>query len=130
MINKNSSKTHFFFIFICFLSFFLKWNSSNEVFLLYHQINYILISIYLCCGRLNDKKFFTPLISGNKTTFFGLICHYLEETFHSFKNYCLFSFYLFHIPKKITISKSEHIPASIYFSQWSFNYFMTEVPNI
>ena len=90
----------FFLYFHLLFVFFFKWNSSNEVYFLYHQINYILISISLCCGRVNDKKFFTPLISGNKTTFFGLICHYLEETFHSFENYCLFSFYLFHIPKK------------------------------
>ena len=54
------------FLFVCFLFVCLLdvlWNKKM----------YILIHIWLC-GRVSDKIFFTRPISGNKTTFFGLIC--------------------------------------------------------
>ena len=51
----------FFFLFVCLLD--VLWNKKM----------YILIYIWLC-GRVSDKIFFTGPISGNKTTFFGLMC--------------------------------------------------------
>ena len=51
-----------FFCFICILAFLL-------LVCLFFEIKNILIHIQQC-GRMNDKKVFTLLISGNKATFF------------------------------------------------------------